>query len=95
MAIAPLHVQVKSGPDQTFYDIHHFIPTVRASSPSPLGARYDYVVLYGNKYDSPTQVRIFVDHAEVLELYDQLTPIVEKWRAGQLEVAAAGETAPV
>jgi hypothetical protein len=36
-----------------------------------------------------------VDYDEVLALYDQLTPIVEKWRARQLEVAAAGETALV
>jgi hypothetical protein len=35
------------------------------------------------------QVRIFIDYTEVLALYEQLTPIVEQWRAAAQPVVVA------
>jgi hypothetical protein len=42
------------------------------------------------------QVRIFIDYTEVLALYEQLTPIVEQWRAAAqpVVVAAMSPAAP-
>jgi hypothetical protein len=96
MAIAPLHVQVKSDADQTTFDIHHFNPAVRTGAPSKVGPRYEYVVLAHGPHDGPMQVRIFIDYTEVLALYEQLTPIVEQWRAAAqpVVVAAMSPAAP-
>jgi|LakMenEpi03Aug12_release.lakeMendotaPanAssembly.Ray.scaffolds.fasta_scaffold2948783_1 hypothetical protein len=98
MPLMDLHVQVKSNLEQTTFDIHNFNPTVRASDRSPVGPRYDYVVLSQGKYDAPTHVRLFINREEVLALYDQLTPIVEQWRADAQPVvvipSAAAADAP-
>lgn len=95
MAIAPLHIQIKSDLEQTAFDIHHFNPTVRESAPSQVGSKYDYVVLSQGAYNAPTQVRLFMDRDDVLALYAQLTPIVEKWRTqAQVSAVAADVSTP-
>lgn len=91
MSLMDLHVYVKSANGQTQFTIHNFEPTVRVSDETQHpGPEYNYITLTHGKYADPVTTTMFMNCADVIAMYDKLTPVVARFR----ELMAAKHSAP-